>query len=108
MTRRGLLLGTAAAALAAPLVAAGRWLRGPSSRELRETYKGRRIAVTGTHVTIDDRPLHLMRRADGTWLSMVDHYCSYATPHAAARAAVDALGPRAQLTAMGGRHGVHA
>ena len=28
-------------------------------------------------VTVDGRPLHLMRRADGTWLSMVDHYSSY-------------------------------
>ncbi|GGZ42702.1 MULTISPECIES: tyrosinase family oxidase copper chaperone [Streptomyces rochei group] len=93
-----------------------------------ETYRGRRIrgirsaagrAVgAGTwHVTVDGRPLHLMRRADGSWLSMVDHYRSYPTPLAAARGAVDELGPGEQLrdtpAAAGqdhsGRHrGVHA
>ncbi|MEU1291477.1 tyrosinase family oxidase copper chaperone [Streptomyces sp. NPDC005840] len=44
-------------------------------------------------VTVDGSPLHLMRRADGGWLSMIDHYRSYPTPLAAARAAVDELGP---------------
>ncbi|KOT93407.1 MULTISPECIES: tyrosinase cofactor [Streptomyces] len=93
-----------------------------------ETYRGRRIqgirsaggrAVgAGTwHVTVDGRPLHLMRRADGSWLSMVDHYRSYPTPLAAARGAVDELGPGEHLRATssaghdehsGGRHGVHA
>ncbi|WP_031046047.1 tyrosinase cofactor [Streptomyces sp. NRRL F-5650] len=93
-----------------------------------ETYRGRRIqgirsaggrAVgAGTwHVTVDGRPLHLMRRADGSWLSMVDHYRSYPTPLAAARGAVDELGPGEHLRAdasaghdqhSGGRHGVHA
>src|SRR5437879_12504163 len=34
-----------------------------------------------------------MRRADGTWLTMVDHYSSYRTPLEATRAAVDELGP---------------
>jgi hypothetical protein len=56
------------------------------------------------HVTVDGRPLHLMRRADGTWLSMVDHYCSYPTPLAAARGAVDALGPH-NLAADNGSSG---
>jgi hypothetical protein len=56
-----------------------------------------------------------MRRADGTWLSMVDHYRSYATPLDAARAAVDQLGPGRQLREtwndgadMGVHSGVHA
>ncbi|CAM5647878.1 hypothetical protein SVIOM74S_02697 [Streptomyces violarus] len=48
-------------------------------------------------MTVDGRPLHLMRRADGSWLSMVDHYRSYPTPLAAARGAVDELGPGEQL-----------
>ncbi|GHJ39981.1 tyrosinase family oxidase copper chaperone [Streptomyces sp. TS71-3] len=43
-------------------------------------------------VLIDGRPLHLMRRADGSYLSMVDHYGSHPTVLAAARGAVDALG----------------
>jgi hypothetical protein len=95
-----------------------------------ETYRGRRIRGVRTpaktvrdaegvfhdgqwHVTVDGRPLHLMRRADGTWLSMIDHYCSYATPLEAARAAVDELGPGRHLrdiggTHGGGHHGVHA
>jgi hypothetical protein len=46
----------------------------------------------GWSVTVDGRPLHLMRRADGSWMSMVDHYRSYPTPLAAARAAVEELG----------------
>jgi hypothetical protein len=41
-----------------------------------------------------------MRRADGTWLSMVDHYCSYPTPLEAARAAVDELGSGQRLRAL--------
>ena len=43
-------------------------------------------------VTVDGRPLHLMRRADGSYMSMVDHYTSYDSPLAAAKAAVDELG----------------
>ncbi|MGW0609646.1 tyrosinase family oxidase copper chaperone [Streptomyces sp. NPDC002788] len=83
-----------------------------------ETYRGRRIAgvrygagrpgedgLSVWHVTVDGRPLHLMRRADGSWMSMVDHYQSYATPLAAARAAVDELGPVARLGTPGERSG---
>ncbi|MFI8187415.1 tyrosinase family oxidase copper chaperone [Streptomyces sp. NPDC085946] len=112
---------------------------GPGSAEesFAETYRGRRIrGVKGTpgqpdggvgtaagrtagpgrwHVTVDGRQLHLMRRADGSWLSVVDHYGSYPTPLAAARAAVDALPPGRRLReavrhgtnpAQGGHHGV--
>jgi hypothetical protein len=58
------------------------------------------------HVTVDGRPLHLMRRADGSWMTMVDHYESYPTPLAAARAAVDELGPSERLLPSHGRsHG---
>ncbi|WP_338698129.1 tyrosinase cofactor [Streptomyces sp. Q6] len=70
-----------------------------------ETYRGRRITGTrlpdtaGTagawQVSVDGRPLHLMRRADGSYLSMVDHYESYPTPLAAARGAVAELGGQA-------------
>ncbi|MEU3334963.1 tyrosinase cofactor [Streptomyces sp. NPDC002144] len=120
-TRREMLLGLLAPAMAlalAPVVAASR----PASVESRpgedafdETYHGRRIqgfktsatamAAHGAggehwHVTVDGRPLHLMRRADGTWLSMVDHYRSYPTPLAAARAAVDEMGPGEHLRDM--------
>jgi hypothetical protein len=132
---RGLLFSAVAAALA-PVVAACRHPRAADGRGRRvtafdETYRGRRIRgveVTAAHpagsrweVTVDGRPLHLMRRADGTWLSMVDHYCSYPSPLAAARAAVDELGPGEHLRDLapgpmdggpmhrgGGEHGVHA
>ncbi|MFG2571290.1 tyrosinase family oxidase copper chaperone [Streptomyces sp. NPDC048481] len=128
---RGLFAGSAALAVA-PVVAASRPLRpadgGPPDSSFDETYRGRRIhgvlrsaggaAAAGARwdVTVDGRPLHLMRRADGTWLSMVDHYRSYATPLEAVRAAVDGLGPGERLredapahhhTHMGGHHGLH-
>ncbi|MEU9876967.1 tyrosinase family oxidase copper chaperone [Streptomyces phaeochromogenes] len=103
--------------------------------EFDEMYRGRRIrgvkdaadvraaaGAAGTApagqwlVTVDDRPLHLMRRADGGYLTMVDHYQSYPTPLAAARGAVDELGGTLRLRAAaaeagpgeGHGHGVHA
>ncbi|MYR43805.1 tyrosinase family oxidase copper chaperone [Streptomyces sp. SID5910] len=134
-TRRDLahgLRGAALVATLAALVAAAPAPRSPQDgTDFSETYRGRRIRGVRTpgrgpaggarwHVTVDGRPLHLMRRADGTWLSMVDHYCSYPTPLEAARAAVDELGPGERLRAgtgtqpaeapahRGGRHGVRA
>ncbi|MET8768315.1 tyrosinase family oxidase copper chaperone [Streptomyces sp. NPDC004658] len=124
---RRLLASTAALALA-PVVAASRPVpsAGASGGSFDETYRGRRIqgvlvpaagrAATGGEwrITIDGRPLHLMRRADGTWLSMVDHYTSYRTPLEATRAAVDEIGPGRQLRDLapgrltGGRPGGHA
>ncbi|MFJ9715141.1 tyrosinase family oxidase copper chaperone [Streptomyces sp. NPDC101213] len=116
-------LFAAAAALAlTPLVAASRPTRrpggpGPAEAAFDETYLGRRllgclVPPTGAadagrwEITVDGRPLHLMRRADGTWLSMVDHYRSYAGPLDAVRAAVDELGPGQLLRAPAdtGRH----
>ncbi|MEU7468340.1 tyrosinase family oxidase copper chaperone [Streptomyces sp. NPDC044984] len=139
-TRREVVRGLRACALTvtlAPLLAASRspYLRParedgvPDGAAFDRIHRGRRIRGTWFpardaaedgrwHVTVDDRPLHLMRRADGTWLSEVDHYCSYRTPLEAARAAVDALPPGQGLRAGsddgtahspgGGRHGVRA
>ncbi|MFC9158605.1 tyrosinase family oxidase copper chaperone [Streptomyces bauhiniae] len=133
---RGLLASVAALGLA-PVVAASRPLPpagDPEDRAFAETYRGHRIqgflvpaaarrAGEGEwQITVDGRPLHLMRRADGTWMSMVDHYTSYATPLEAARAAVDEIGPGQKLRetapgpvggehaehGMGGMHGVRA
>lgn len=68
-----------------------------------EVYKGRRIqgrpsAGGGHHhhgdgysVLVDGVELHVMRNADGSWISVVSHYDPVPTPRAAARAAVDEL-----------------
>ncbi|MBR8641762.1 tyrosinase [Streptomyces tuirus] len=132
---RGLRAAVVAAALA-PVTAASRpQSPGPGARnalldsDFDEIYRDRRIRGVrspahgpaegaGWHVTVDGRALHLMRRADGTWLSMVDHYCSYRSPREAARAAVDGLAPGrlprdpapagAGHPHTGDRHGVHA
>ncbi|MFJ8645612.1 tyrosinase family oxidase copper chaperone [Streptomyces sp. NPDC093546] len=77
-----------------------------------ERYKGRRIQGRRMYgdeldVRVDGRRLHLMRCADGGYLSPVDHYRSYPTPLAATRAAVDELGA-ARLAEGGAAHGVHA
>ncbi|MER5198397.1 apotyrosinase chaperone MelC1 [Streptomyces sp. NPDC002755] len=67
-----------------------------------EVYKGRRIqgrsaGGSGHHhgggygVYVDGVELHVMRNADGTWISVVSHYDPVPTPRAAARAAVDEL-----------------
>ncbi|MDC0765580.1 tyrosinase family oxidase copper chaperone [Streptomyces sp. HD] len=107
-----LLFGSAAVALT-PVLAASRPSesadRRPRDIPFDETYRGRRIQGTPLplagltalgadwRVTVDGHPLHLMRRADGTWLSMLDHYSWYRTPLEATRAAVDELGPRRRL-----------
>lgn len=86
-----------------------------------EVYRGRRVqgiaqAQGPPLLFIDHRPLHLMRCADGGYVTPLDHYDSAPTPSAAARKAVDALGS-AQLSRFaawhgggreGGAHGVHA
>lgn len=68
-----------------------------------EVYKGRRIqggpSSGGGHhhhgggyaVFVDGVELHVMRNADGSWISVVSHYDPVPTPRAAARAAVDEL-----------------
>ena len=100
--------------------------RGRRIRGLKDTADGVRLAGAARasdagrwQVTVDDRPLHVMRRADGSYLTMVDHYQSYPTPLDAARAAVDELGTSLRLRAAameaegaeraeGHGHGVHA
>nr|prf ORF 1 [Streptomyces lavendulae] len=42
-------------------------------------------------VRIDGRELHVMRNADGTWISVVNHYETFADPASLARAAVREL-----------------
>jgi hypothetical protein len=54
-------------------------------------------------IRIDGRPLHIMRRADGSYLSAVNHYESFPTLLETARAAVDDLAG-AQLSVSGPIH----
>ncbi|MBZ3901332.1 apotyrosinase chaperone MelC1 [Streptomyces griseiscabiei] len=67
-----------------------------------EVYRGRRIQGHATEggghhhgagyaVFVDGAELHVMRNADGSWISVVSHYAPVPTPRAAARAAVDEL-----------------
>ncbi|QTD98633.1 tyrosinase family oxidase copper chaperone [Streptomyces cyanogenus] len=133
------LLACAAVLAPAPVVTASRPAlpaRHPDRGCFEETYRGRRIQGVAVpdaghettdcdwRITVDGSPLHLMRRADGTWLSMVDHYTSYRTPLEATRAAVDELAPGLRLRGPvpgspdgqpagghahgGGHHGVRA
>ncbi|ALC21183.1 tyrosinase family oxidase copper chaperone [Streptomyces pristinaespiralis] len=61
--------------------------------------------VPSVEVRIDGRPLHVMRRADGTYLSLVNHYESFPTLRDVARAAVDELGDaQLSLTPMTAMH----
>ncbi|MFF4452437.1 tyrosinase family oxidase copper chaperone [Streptomyces goshikiensis] len=95
------LLGAAAhsatAASPAPALPAG---------TVDEVFQGRRIQISpatggghhgGHHgtglptVRIDGRELHVMRNADGTWISVVNHYETFADPTTLARAAVREL-----------------
>lgn len=75
----------------------------PGGEAFDEMYLGRRIVGTALpgpetagggawQVAVDGEPLHLMRRADGTYLSMVDHYAAHPTALAATKAAVAELG----------------
>ncbi|MFB7255808.1 tyrosinase family oxidase copper chaperone [Streptomyces nojiriensis] len=98
------LAGTAAAL--APVLRARRPRQTltPAPLAEEETYRGRHIAVDVAGVRIDGRPLHVMRRADGSYLSGINHFQSYATPLELARAAVDELGT-AQLAFAAPHHG---
>ncbi|MFC4034009.1 tyrosinase family oxidase copper chaperone [Streptomyces polygonati] len=68
-----------------------------------EVYRDRRIqgfasdAEIGLDLFIDGRPLRLMRRVDGSWISVANHFQPFLTPIATARGAVDAIG-RAELS----------
>jgi hypothetical protein len=68
-----------------------------------EIYRDRRIqgfrtaSESGVDLYIDGRPLHVMRRVDGSWISMANHFQPFPTPLATARGAVDVIG-RAPLT----------
>lgn len=109
---------TAAAPSAAPRAAATSSASTPPGT-VDEVYKGRRIQIipsTGGHhggphgghhspgqptVRIDGRELHIMRNADGSWISVINHYETFSDPALLARAAVREL-QGAALVPFGG------
>lgn len=98
------VLAGAAAALA-PVLRARRPRQTLTPAPLtEETYRGRHIAVDLAGVRIDGRPLHVMRRADGSYLSRINHFQSFESPLELARAAVDELGTN-QLALAAPHHG---
>ncbi|MGP3689857.1 tyrosinase family oxidase copper chaperone [Streptomyces sp. IBSNAI002] len=99
------LAGTAAAL--APVLRARRPRQTltPAPLAEEETYRGRHIAVDRAGIRIDGRPLHVMRRADGSYLSEVNHFQSFGTPLELARAAVDELGTAQLVSASAPHHG---
>ncbi|MFD0162940.1 tyrosinase family oxidase copper chaperone [Streptomyces decoyicus] len=68
-----------------------------ASRGGRAHPQGGQAGQAGPHdgmdfvVRIDNDDLHVMRNADGTWISLVNHYETFTTPRALARAAVREL-----------------
>lgn len=74
-----------------------------------EVYRGRRIqgfsAATdsGVDIRIDGRPLGVMRRVDGSFISMANHYEPFPTALGTARGAVDVIG-RAELSTTAQHH----
>lgn len=98
------LAGTAAAL--APVLRARRPRQTLTPAPLaEERYRGRHIAVDRAGIRIDGRPLHVMRRADGSYLSEVNHFQSFGTPLELARAAVDELGTAQLASASAPHHG---
>ncbi|MEG3630173.1 apotyrosinase chaperone MelC1 [Streptomyces poriticola] len=115
LTRRRALSAAAAVAAGAGATAAGLTAGGARAAAAAddrhahtpgafdEVYRGRRIQGRpvdgGAHhhhgagyaVFVDGMELHLMRNADGTWISVISHYDPVPTPRAAARAAVEEL-----------------
>lgn len=84
----------------------GRRIQGGPTTPVRQAVARKAAAPAsgpGIEISIDGRPLHVMRRADGTYLSLVNHYQSFPTPLEVARAAVDEIGT-AQLSTTALHH----
>lgn len=97
------------AAGADPVPAAGHGPEADAPPLFDEIYRERRIqgfrsdAESGVDIFIDGRPLALMRRVDGSWISFANHFQPFLTPLATARGAVDVIG-RADLSMAAGTH----
>ncbi|WP_328466346.1 tyrosinase family oxidase copper chaperone [Streptomyces sp. NBC_00448] len=75
-----------------------------------EVYRGRRIQgfpsgdPSGLLLLVDGRPLGAMRRYDGSFVSMANHFQPYPTPLATARGAVDVIGSAELADAAAAHH----
>jgi len=106
LTRRKLVISAVAG------LAVGEGLVGTARADqsgYEETYQGRVIRLTGppgapmaAAVTIDGRPLSLMKVGDDAYLSPLCHYEVVASPLVAARRAVEELHGAELLTAAAG------
>ncbi|AQT75901.1 MULTISPECIES: apotyrosinase chaperone MelC1 [Streptomyces] len=109
------VLGLTAAATGVATSAAATPAASTPQGTVDEVYQGRRIQITpggaghhgGHHspgqptVRIDGRELHIMRNADGSWISVINHYETFTEPRLLARAAVRDL-QGAPLVPFGG------
>ncbi|MGW8377915.1 tyrosinase family oxidase copper chaperone [Streptomyces sp. ODS28] len=69
----------------------GRHIVGRCTHEARKGATGHGGAHPGVRVFVDGEELHLMENADGTFVSIVNHFEPAPTPHSLARLAVDDL-----------------
>lgn len=102
---KGALVGTVAVGVGGLAVNTTAQAGVEASAEVASTYlyKNRRITVIPVadrsgdalslmaSVFIDDRPLHVMRRPDGRFTSVMNHFQTFPTLEATAQAAADAL-----------------
>jgi hypothetical protein len=101
----GIMSSTAAAVVTQQLTTGSSQAAGDVER-FDEIYQGRRITVAASgaantkfaiasnapQILIDGAALHVMTNADATYTSVVNHYQSFRSLRAVARAAVDDLG----------------
>ncbi|WP_327355000.1 tyrosinase family oxidase copper chaperone [Streptomyces sp. NBC_01304] len=94
-----------------PVAEGGHAHHGPAPAMARTSASVRQAAAQQAfspappvEIKIDGRVLHVMRRADGTYMSLLNHYESFPTARACAQAAVNNLGPNSQV-ALGNIHG---
>ncbi|MFD4370177.1 tyrosinase family oxidase copper chaperone [Streptomyces sp. NPDC058486] len=72
---------------------AGQESHGQHGQQGQNGHNGHHATGPGPRieVRIDGKDLHVMRNADGSWVSVVNHYSTFDTPRDVARAAVDEL-----------------
>ncbi|MBE1466258.1 tyrosinase family oxidase copper chaperone [Kibdelosporangium phytohabitans] len=92
MLNRRRLLMTSAVAIAGGATLGWNVLVANADQEFDETYGGRRINGKADLLFIDGDLVHVMRNADGTYTTSINHYESFTSLRDAAERAVDTLG----------------